>query len=141
MNSSAEQSRITYGIFHCLFRPNSLTNLTNMSGLTAFIKLSASILSLATCTGLISCHSIKSQIAWYWIIMCLLRLCITGFSDNFIAKVLSINSVVGPQSYSSCFQTEYRKWQSHMACLAVLTTAMYSTSNDNVAIMGCFLLN
>ena len=64
-----------------------------------------------------------------------------GFSDNFIAEVLSINSVVRPQSYSSCFRTEYRKWQSHIACLAASAAAMYSASDNNVAVIGCFLLD
>jgi hypothetical protein len=64
-----------------------------------------------------------------------------GFSDNFIAEVLLINNVVGSWSYSSCFQTEYRKWQSHMACLAASAAAIYSASDDNVAIIGCFLLD
>jgi hypothetical protein len=64
-----------------------------------------------------------------------------GFSDNFIAEVLSINNVVGSWSYSSCFQTKYRKWQSYMAYLAASAATMYSASNDDIAVIGCFLLD
>jgi hypothetical protein len=46
-------------------------------------------------------------------------------------------SGLGWLPYASCFRIEYRKWCCQIACLAASAAAMYSASDEDVAVFGC----
>src|SRR5215469_2942814 len=89
----------------------------------------------------------KSRIAWYRTLMCLLRKWLTGLEASARAPWLSIPSCVGslPMKVRFVgplwpFRMANRKCRIHTACFAASAAATYSASVVDIAVIGCLRL-